>query len=166
LNPGGQAQPISKILFDKNDRNHSGSISRAEFHDLCYSLGHYLKPEEAEQAFLMIDNDGSGGITYDEFLKWWRTDNRFEKLQRSDEEQALLHQCASYFQYFDKDRSGTLQTDEFRDTHADLVKNGFTAKSFEETLRELDSNGDGTITYNEFIHWLISIGSIKAKTTD
>ncbi|ELR21094.1 EF hand domain containing protein [Acanthamoeba castellanii str. Neff] len=141
---GGGGLTVSRIAFNKHDKDKSGCISRSEFHDLCYSMGHYLTPAEAEHAAKMIDKDGSGSITYDEFQKWWRTDNRFQNLQLSEDEMARSR----------------------RHTHADLTKHGLTTKTFDQCFRELDSDGSGRITYNEYIQWLIRIGSLKLKPID
>lgn len=53
-----------------------------------------------------------------------------------------------------------------RHTHADLTKHGLTTKTFDQCFRELDSDGSGHITYNEYIQWLIRIGSLKLKPID
>jgi Ca2+-binding EF-hand superfamily protein len=53
-----------------------------------------------------------------------------------------------------------------RHTHADLAKHGLTTKTFDEAFRDLDSDGSGHITYNEYIQWLIRIGSLKLKPID
>jgi Ca2+-binding EF-hand superfamily protein len=53
-----------------------------------------------------------------------------------------------------------------RQTHADLTKHGLTSKSFDEAFKDLDSDESGHITYNEYIQWLIRIGSLKLKPID
>lgn len=42
--------PLSKILFNKHDKDKSGSITRNEFKDLCYEMGHYLNDTELDHA--------------------------------------------------------------------------------------------------------------------
>jgi Ca2+-binding EF-hand superfamily protein len=41
-----------------------------------------------------------------------------------------------------------------RSCHADLKKNGLTTKSFDECFGELDSDGSGEISFNEYINWV------------
>jgi Ca2+-binding EF-hand superfamily protein len=153
--PGGTPMPVSRIIFNKYDRDHSGHISATEFHDLCYDMGHYLSREEIIQAVKMLDKDGCGKISYEEFLGWWRRDDRFKSLQLNEEAQKVLHQCACYFRHFDSDHSGTLSVAEFRSCHSDLVHNGCTNKPFDVVWREIDQDQSGKVCYNEYIQWLV-----------
>jgi len=111
----------------------------------------------------MIDHTGTGKIKYDDFMKWWRTENKFGKLELDDKQQEALHRSATYFQYFDKDHSGTISAQEFASLHADLVKNKLTTKDLQTSLQDLDEDNDGVIEFNEYIDWLIRIGSIPIK---
>lgn len=114
----------------------------------------------------MIDVNGDGKITYDEFLKWWRSEDKFGKLQLDDGQLLLFQRAATYFRYFDKDQNGVVDRQEFKDLHADLVKHNLTDKSYEACLADLDINNDGVIQFNEYIDWLIRIGSIPVKVID
>ena len=65
-------KPMSQVIFQKHDKDGSGSIDASEFADMCYDMGHYLSPEQVEQALLAMDSNGNGEIEYEEFLQWWR----------------------------------------------------------------------------------------------
>lgn len=110
----------------------------------------------------IIDKNGDGHIAYDEFIQWWRQADRFAKVTaRTQADEEALQRAVSYFRYFDKDASGQVDRQEFRALHADLVKNKFTNMPFEECLRTLDTDGDGSISFNEYIDWLVKIGSLR-----
>jgi hypothetical protein len=79
-------------IWAKYDVNKDNKISREEFRRICYELGHYLDDKELTVAFTLIDGDGSGEIDRDEFLTFWRNDDRFEKLRLTDEQTAKLEQ--------------------------------------------------------------------------
>ena len=64
--------PVSLSTFRKYDKDGSGTIDASEFADMCYDMGHYLSPEQVEQALLAMDSNGNGEIEYEEFLQWWR----------------------------------------------------------------------------------------------
>ncbi len=68
-----------------------------------------------------IDTDGTGEITYDEFLIFWRTDKRFEKLRLDERKQAIIMQLSEYYRYFDDDFSGELDAREFRELYDNLL---------------------------------------------
>lgn len=102
-------------------------------------------------------------------------------MQLNEQQQAALNQASEYFRFFDKDHNGTIDREEFKDLHADLVKNKLTTKNFESCLEDLDTNKDGVIQFNEYIgnisfslflasyvfiffeDWLCRIGSIPVK---
>lgn len=73
---------VVNALLEKYDGNRDGKLSMQEFGRVCYALGHYLEQDtELVVAFGLIDVDGSGEIDYDEFAKFWRTDERFAKVR-------------------------------------------------------------------------------------
>jgi hypothetical protein len=41
-------------------------------------------------------------IDYNEFLHWWRTNDKWGKLQLNEEQQQQLKVASDYFRYFDK----------------------------------------------------------------
>ena len=64
---------------------------------MSYSLGHYLEADALEAAFTMLDVDGSGCITYDEFHEWYTTADRWQKLELNEDQMYALHQVHEYF---------------------------------------------------------------------
>lgn len=161
--PGGAPPPLSKRMFDKYDKDSSGSIDAGEFRGLVYDLGHRLTDTEHQMAMKMLDEKGTGQIEYSAFKKWWADNDRFDKLKLDANEQAIMAQAVQYFKYFDKDLSGTIDKAELTSLHADLVKNKMTSFSLEDTMRDLDSNNDGVISFSEYVDWLIRKNVVKVK---
>lgn len=93
----------------------------------------------------------------------WRNQDRFKIIEQVQADEQVLQSAVHYFQYFDTDKSGTINSTEFKTLYADLVKHRFTTQSLDDCLRELDRNGDGEISVAEYIDWLIRIGSIKGN---
>merc|ERR1712093_682044 len=121
---------------------------------MCYDLGYFLSEAETDIAFRTIDLSGNGDITYDEFYQFWRNDKRFENLHKNPAELQRLQAAVAYFQYFDQDKSGQLDKQEFASLHADLVKNNMTTHDLESCFEELDTDGSGTISFNEYVEWI------------
>ena len=87
--PGGPS--MARLIFDKFDADHSGKINRSEFQALCYDKGHLLNKEGLDEAMIMIDEDGSGEISFEEFQKWWSDKDRFGHLKLDEHQQCVLN---------------------------------------------------------------------------
>uniref|UniRef100_A0A6B2LN05 EF-hand domain-containing protein n=1 Tax=Arcella intermedia TaxID=1963864 RepID=A0A6B2LN05_9EUKA len=138
-----------------------GYIDIHEFRDMVYELGYFLNENELNVALVRIDTSGDGLISYPEFLKWWKLEQRFAKLSLSEEESAKLTQSTNYYRYFDKDKSGVLDRDEFTALHADLKRNNLIQRTLEQAIEDLDINHDGRISFNEYVDWLLRMGAIQ-----
>ena len=64
--------PLSRLVFEKYDKDGSMSIDGNEFAEMCYDMGNYLSPEQLTNALLQIDSNGNGDIDYEEFVVWWK----------------------------------------------------------------------------------------------
>ncbi|PRP85942.1 calmodulin 2-like [Planoprotostelium fungivorum] len=156
----GSMPAVSQLIFNKYDKDKS-----AEFRDLCYESGKYLNDQELTAAISIIDHSGNGQIDYKEFSKWWTSYSRWGRIELTPEQQETLSSCSKYFMYFDKDRSGHLSREEFKSLHADLSRYypGRLGATLEEALRRLDSNGDNSIQFGEYLDWLQSENIISLQ---
>jgi len=152
--PGGKRPPASRIIFNKYSKDNEGNeIAAEEFKFMCMDLGHQLSEEEEKFAILKIDHSGSGKINYDDFLEWWKTDEKWESLRLEDDDLLQLSMLLTEFQAFDADDDGTVDHDEFGAMY-DSLKAGGVEKPLETVLAELDENGDGKVVFNEYVSWL------------
>ncbi|KAJ3027686.1 UNVERIFIED_CONTAM: hypothetical protein HDU68_003327 [Siphonaria sp. JEL0065] len=108
--------------FNKYDADKSGCINAAEFRRLCYDMGYFLSDEEVSMDIKILDLDGSGSITYDEFIKWWQRDDRFKMLQIGKEDMERLDTFTKMFKQYDSDHSGCIDVREFKSLFVDLSK--------------------------------------------
>lgn len=85
--------------------------------------------------FKEIDVDGSGTIEYSEFL------------MATMNESALIssEKLRAAFKMFDKDGSGTISKDEIKE-----ALGGLDEKIVDDIIKEVDQNGDGEISFEEF----------------
>ena len=62
---------MAERFFRGYDKDGSGAIDARELGALCASLGRNLTAEELAQALGVLDKDGGGEVSFDEFSKWW-----------------------------------------------------------------------------------------------
>jgi len=140
--------------FLRSDLDKSGQLDKDEFAIVMKRLRVGLSREQSDTLFDGFDEDGSGQITYDEFLHALRGNLSPARLKVTEQAWGKLLK-------FDKDGNGELSMDELRECysakgHPD-VKSG--KKTEEEVLLEFietfEVGGvvDGTITKDEFIHY-------------
>ena len=161
--PGGAPKELSRVMFDKFDKDGSGTIDAGEFKFLVYDLGYFLNDTELKTGLQQIDSNGNGSIEYDEFKRWWSGTDRMEKLKLSDEQLAARQKSVEVFQAYDKERKGFIDTKNFPAFYYRLKESGLTSLGQAECLNDLDGNGDGSIQFNEYMDWIMRVGTAKVK---
>jgi len=68
---GSQLHGLAREMFDRFDSSGDGLIDAKELALLCAHLGHELSDEQLKVAMHKLDVDGSGLISFDEFLTWF-----------------------------------------------------------------------------------------------
>jgi len=147
--------PLSQRIFNKYDTDQDGSIGANELHALCMEMGVEMSNEQIEVALKVMDSDGNGTIELDEFEKWWNSEDRFGKMQRTPEEIEYLQSAYAKFVSFDKDGNGTIERDEFNDLHAMLVEEQYTSHAVDDDWADMDKDNSGSISFAEYNEWLI-----------
>lgn len=77
-----QSGAVAKLkrAFDTCDADKSGEIDFGEFKAVMRSLGEALQPDEQQKLYAELDADGSGGVTFQEFLHFMcKRKGTFEK---------------------------------------------------------------------------------------
>eukprot|EP00850_Spirogloea_muscicola_P022002 SM000272S10269 [mRNA] locus=s272:126940:131164:+ [translate_table: standard] len=127
-----------KETFKMMDADGSGTITLDELKEGLQRVGSNLKDVEIEELMKAADADQDGTIDYPEFLAATLQLNKIER------EETLF----AAFSYFDKDGSGYITIDEIQQACKD---HGVDDTNIMETIREVDSDNDGRIDYNEFV---------------
>ncbi|KJE96579.1 hypothetical protein CAOG_06882 [Capsaspora owczarzaki ATCC 30864] len=149
-----------RALFQRYDEDGSGSIGASELGKLLYDAGHRLTDDELKFAVQRLANK-ENEITFSAFAEWWAKDDKFRGLHLTDTQLEHLHRAAQYFQHFDVDMSGVLSREEFSALYADLSHYGLSLPSEKECFLNLDKDRDNTVSFNEYVQWLLEIGSLE-----
>jgi hypothetical protein len=72
------------IVFAKYDLDRSGSIDAKELENVLKDLGVEVSDERVREAFSVLDKNGDGTISYEEFGQWWRRDEVIYTIKRSE----------------------------------------------------------------------------------
>eukprot|EP00271_Cylindrocystis_brebissonii_P017023 TRINITY_DN424_c0_g1_i3.p1 TRINITY_DN424_c0_g1~~TRINITY_DN424_c0_g1_i3.p1 ORF type:complete len:505 (+),score=107.43 TRINITY_DN424_c0_g1_i3:264-1778(+) len=127
-----------KEMFKMMDADNSGTITFDELKQGLARVGSNLKDSEIREIMDAADVDSNGSIDYGEFLAATMHLNRIEQ-----EESLFLA-----FSHFDKDQSGFISVDELQQACREF---NIDESSIVDTMRDVDTNHDGIIDYNEFV---------------
>ena len=128
-------------IFKELDESGEGLLSMEELkkgYNKYFSDN--LNDKEFDEIMNTIDQDKSGQISIEEFL---RATINYENL--------VTEKNLKYaFDYFDKDHSGYLSPDEIKEVLGLNDNSEETKKLVNDIMKEVDTNGDGQISYEEF----------------
>jgi calcium-dependent protein kinase len=135
-----------RSIFKTFDTNKDGQLS---YEELKAGFRKYYKNKEIADTELgkliqKIDLDKNNSIEYEEFL---RVTVNLELLF-TDQHLKIA------FDFFDKDGSGKLSPEEIKSV---LSNNSLDNEVILDLIREIDTNGDGMIEYNEFKKLMIKV---------
>jgi len=132
--------------FTLFDADGDGTISIKELHEVMKSLGQNPTETEIEDMINEVDSDRNGTIDFEEFCKMMTTPTKDVDFEA---------EMKSAFKVFDHDGSGTISLDELR-----RVMKSFgeilTEDELDAMIKEVDKNGDGSIDYQEFVHFMLN----------
>ncbi|KAG6414029.1 hypothetical protein SASPL_126746 [Salvia splendens] len=127
-----------KQMFKGMDTDNSGTITLEELKKGLSKQGTKLSEYEVQQLMEAADADGNDTIDYEEFI------TATMHMNRMDREEHLY----TAFQYFDKDNSGFITTEELEQALREFgMDNG---KDIKDLIQEIDADNDGRINYDEF----------------
>ncbi|KAA8540913.1 hypothetical protein F0562_024949 [Nyssa sinensis] len=131
---------VIRDMFTLMDTDNDGKVTYEELRAGLRKVGSQLAEPEIKLLMDVADVDGNGTLDYGEFvavtihLQRLENDEHFRKA----------------FNFFDKDGSGYIELDELREALAD--ESGETdADVLNEIMREVDTDKDGQISYEEFV---------------
>lgn len=124
--------------FQQLDKNNDGKLSRDELVEGFRATLGDLAEDEVDRIMKIADSDGSGEIDYSE---WVVASMDKRKLLTNEKLQVA-------FNLFDKDQGGSISANEIKSVLG--VGKNIDEKIWNEIIHEVDSNGDGEISFPEF----------------
>lgn len=102
-----------------------------------------MSDEEIDEMFSKVDVDNSGAIDYSEFVV------------ASMNEKNLLsnNKLQSAFKMFDKDGGGSISTEEIKQVLS--FGQNLEESVVNEIIKQVDANGDGEISFDEFAEMML-----------
>ena len=136
----GYTETYVRETFDSFDNDKGGTIDPDEFRRLCQRISQPSSERwgdseaEVQEALEIIDEDGDGETTFDEFRVWWDGDHAAELRERHEESQGVTEmdeldmverwestqrdleeaKLRRTFDGVDDDKSGEIEQPEFR----------------------------------------------------
>lgn len=148
--PAGEAltgQQLAELrdAFSAHDKNGDGRITLQELRQALEELDE--EPAVAELKALMIkaDADGNQSIDFAEFLAFMR---------RRLSQRGAEGEIRDAFDVFDRNGDGLVSIDELLQV-MEMLGETMTRQEAEDSLRRADSDGDGQLTYQEFVAFMM-----------
>ena len=126
-------------LFDADGNGH---IDAAELQDVLKKIGIEATIEQAKEMIAEVDTDKNGTIELNEFITMME---KHDAENETDDIEGL--QMA--FRAFDIDGNGKIDRDELAQVMKNLGQE-LSAEEIEAMMKEADTDGDGTIDFEEF----------------
>ena len=140
---------VLKSLFLKYDKDESGKPNHHELSTLFKDdLG--FNKEQADTYSLLLDRDGSSNVSFEEFKSWLNSGEKFQNINDKSR-YSSLKQAVDLFRRYDTDNSQALDRKEFCKLFIDV---GGKEQNLDGALKELDRDGNGRISFQEFLRWL------------
>jgi calcium-dependent protein kinase len=128
--------------FTTLDTSHDGVVTLKELAEGLAQLYTSGIPDDLAVLMAQLDVNGSEALDYSEFLA--------ATLERRHYEEEGL--CWAAFRAFDKDGNGRLDKKELRELLDDAeITEAMGCSSVEQVLEDWDTDGDGTIDFDEFM---------------
>ena len=142
---------VLKSVFTKYDVDGNGYLTENEIRVLLVEdLG--MSDAECETITLLMDEDGSNTISFEEFKEWTQGGNKAGIiLNPTGHRYQLLLKAAEYFRDFDVDSNGAIEGKEIIRLMQWL---GISKDRTATVLDEIDKDKNGKISFYEFLKWL------------
>ncbi|KAF2901009.1 hypothetical protein ILUMI_05176 [Ignelater luminosus] len=136
---------LLKQTFVSFDVDKKGYIDTEMIGQILDMLGHQLTSDELQSIVAEIDEDGNGELSFEEFA---HLAARFLAEEEEDTE-AILRELKNAFRLYDREGLGFITTDLLREILKEL-DDKMTKEDLDQMIEEIDTDGSGTVDWEEF----------------
>eukprot|EP01048_Picozoa_sp_COSAG05_P013010 COSAG05_NODE_1345_length_5128_cov_2.221316_3_plen_1405_part_00 len=145
-------------LFEELDADGSGALDSEEIRKLCHALGLKLGKHDLLATMKEMDGNGDGQISFSEFNAWWELNGK-----QAHKNAYQMRDTKAMFAQLDIDGNGMLDQNELRSLCRMLGMEKMKDKHVTQLMEELDTDGDGTVSFEEFDVWWKENGGKKYR---
>ncbi|CAM9812654.1 unnamed protein product [Chrysoparadoxa australica] len=139
--------------FGSSSKGDEVVLEASDVERMLHSMGIYVGAEKFQHMLSMADTDGDGVISEQEFVK------AFDWLIMEGQDQ---RDYEAIFHTLDKDKDGFITAEELTCLHT-TTKDGISLHEAGNIIAYADMNGDGVMSYEEFVELLGSYPSLAYK---
>ncbi|XP_065209736.1 troponin C, isoallergen Bla g 6.0101-like [Planococcus citri] len=137
---------ILKRAFDAFAQD-KGYIEQHMVGTILQMLGHEVSEQRLQEIVAEVDADGSGELEFEEFVTLAAG---FLVEDEVEDAAAMQEELKEAFRLYDKEGNGYITTDVLREILKEL-DDKITTEDLDLMIQEIDSDGSGTVDFNEFM---------------
>jgi len=138
---------VLKKAFDAFDNQKTGSISTDMVADILRLMGQPFNKRILEELVEEVDADKSGRLEFDEFV------TLAAKFIVEEDAEAMQKELKEAFRLYDKEGNGYIPTSILKEILREL-DDQLTNKELDLMIEEIDSDGSGTVDFDEFMEMM------------
>jgi len=132
---------IYRQAFETFDTDKTGDITIEELAAVFRSLGQNPSETELQDIISEVDTDRDGTISFSEFISM---------MTRKTSNTDIEAEIRAAFDVFDSDKCGYIKAEELRGVMSSIGEK-LTDSEIEEMISLVDTDGDGKISFEEFV---------------
>jgi len=133
--------------FNMFDKEKKGYIHTSQVGQILRTMGQAFEERDLKQLIKEFDSDGSGQIEFEEFCAL------AARFVLEEDTSALEEELRDAFRLYDKQGNGYINVSDLRDILRALDEK-ITEDELDEMIAEIDTDGSGTVDFDEFMEMM------------